>query len=268
MQKKRALALSKTSTLHYIRLVYRSILFVIAVVTYIINRVKKTGYLFGGLEKSLAFLMLIWTVFLVEMILRFFPTKIESLGCEKQFARNFKLNKNAEIVSFQGVNTKSILVVIAFWAALNTTIGILYLTNIIDKGILLLISLAYAVCDMICILFFCPFQTWIMKNKCCVSCRIYNWDFAMIFTPLIFIKNAFTWSLLALAIILLIKWEIIHKRYPERFIESKNANLSCANCDEKLCQHKKQLQKFLVDQKKLLKKLEKRKENYAYKSHK
>ena len=59
--------------------------------------------------------------------------------------------------------------------------------DIIDEGVLWLVCLFYGVCDMICILFFCPFQSWFLKNKCCCTCRIYNWDYAMMFTPLFFI---------------------------------------------------------------------------------
>lgn len=83
-----------------------------------------------------------------------------------------------------------------------------------------------------------------MKNKCCVTCRIYNWDYAMMFTPLLFIPSLFNWSLLALAIALLIKWEWIYHRHPERFYEESNDALRCANCREHLCHHKKQLQEL------------------------
>lgn len=85
-------------------------------------------------------------------------------------------------------------------------IGILYFADLIDEGILLLISLFYSVYDMICILFFCPFQTWFMKNKCCTICRIYNWDFTMMFTPFIFVLGMYTWSLLFIALALFITW--------------------------------------------------------------
>lgn len=98
---------------------------------------------------------------------------------------------------------------------------------------------------MICILFFCPFQTWLMKNKCCTSCRIYNWDFVMMFTPLLFIRSYATWSLFAMAFILFLRWEITLSLHPERFAENTNASLSCGCCEEKLCHHKGQLQSFL-----------------------
>ncbi|MCC8357928.1 MAG: hypothetical protein LJU34_08915, partial [Oscillospiraceae bacterium] len=114
----------------------------------------------------------------------------------------------------------------------------------------------YSVCDMICILFFCPFQTWFMKNKCCGSCRIYNWDYAMMFTPLMFIKSVYTWTLCAMALALLIRWELTFYRHPERFYEATNQSLKCANCHEKLCQHKKQLRRFLRRQQELAAKVQ------------
>ena len=127
------------------------------------------------------------------------------------------------------------------WLALNAVIGVLYFTHIIDVAILLLVSLFYGVCDMICILFFCPFQMWFMKNRCCTTCRIYNWDFAMMFTPLLFIPHAYTWSLLAMSLIILLRWKLTVRNRPERFAETTNACLSCKNCDEKLCLHKRHI---------------------------
>ena len=83
-----------------------------------------------------------------------------------------------------------------------------------------------------------------MKNRCCTVCRIYNWDFAMMFTPLVFIPNVYTWSLLGMSLLLLLRWEITLRRHPERFSDRTNACLSCQNCTEKLCHHNKPLQVF------------------------
>ncbi|MBR2884934.1 MAG: hypothetical protein IKB93_09110 [Clostridia bacterium] len=48
-----------------------------------------------------------------------------------------------------------------------------------------------------------------------------------------------------MSIILLIRWEIAVRKYPERFSDRTNACVSCENCEEKLCHHKKQLWNFL-----------------------
>ena len=243
--------LSKTSAMHYFKLVFRGALFVIALLTYIVNRINGTGEFFGGLDKKPIILIIIWVVFVSEMILRFFPSKMESMGCQKQFGKNFKPTKNINAKP-KNVSWKVTFAIVAAWVALNGLIGVLYYTGIIDEGILLLISLAYSACDMICSLFFCPFQTWFMKNKCCTTCRIYNWDYAMMFTPLVFTKSPFYWSILICALILLLRWEITYKLHPERFSENTNCSLSCAQCTEKLCHHKRQLKSFLNTNKSLL----------------
>lgn len=227
---------------HYFKLIYRCIFLITALAIYIFHRINNIYY-FSELKQKPVILFVIWSIFFIEMVLRFFPSKFESMGCQKQFKKNYKpINIDEEPNKQKGLKT---FLVIIFWILLNLIIGLLYFLNIIDPYILIIISLFYGVCDMICILVFCPFQTWIMKNKCCNTCRIYNYDYAMMFTPLIFIVHPFTYSLVILSMILLIKWEIIYKKYPERFVENKNDNLTCKNCKEKLCHYKKQLRYFI-----------------------
>jgi len=229
--------------MHYVKLILRSALFAAALVVYIVNRVNKTGLTFGGFEKNSIMLMIIVGFFVIEMIMRLIPHKFESMGCQKQFEKNYKPKKYDGKPEIQP--PLATFCVFVSWIALNAIIGILYFARIIDGGIVILISLAFSICGIICILFFCPFQTWMMKNICCGTCRIYNWDYAMMFTPLIFIPNYFTWTLLGMALIIVIKWELTVWLYPERFSEKCNNSLSCAMCKEKLCQHKTQLQSFL-----------------------
>ena len=68
----------------------------------------------------------------------------------------------------------------------------------------------------------------------------------MMFTPLFFIPSFGTWSILAIALVVLIKWELTVWKYPEQFSENTNESLKCVNCNEKLCMHKKQLTKFRI----------------------
>ena len=239
---KRKWHLSKISILHCFKLVFRSALLITATVLYILNRIEDSSAPFGKVGQKPAILGLIWVFFTVGMILRFFPSHTESMGCQKQFKINF-IPTETTVPTVKTARTTA-LVALA-WIALNALIGVLYYTHLIDGGILLLICLFYSVCDMICILFFCPFQTWFMKNKCCGSCRIYNWDYAMMFTPLIFLPGLYTWSLLGLALLLLLVWELSFRLHPERFFEETNTCLTCSHCREKLCHHKKQLRSFL-----------------------
>ncbi|MBQ7337545.1 MAG: hypothetical protein IJW40_03715 [Clostridia bacterium] len=251
MSKKHKFRLSKISALHYFKLFYRSALWIAATVTYIIGKLNDAPTLMHGLQRMPITLSVIWVIFVAEMVLRFFPSNAESMGCQKQFRKNYiPAQQDGQVP--QRRTSRGVLAVAVCWILLNGTIGVLYDTGCIDAGILLLISLAYSVCDMICILFFCPFQTWFMKNKCCGSCRIYNWDYAMMFTPLVFIRSIYTWSLLGIALFLLLVWEISARLHPERFSECSNAALSCANCKEKLCHHKTQLRHFLKTNKDIL----------------
>ena len=240
--------ITRIVAMHYVKLTYRSALFLLTLGVYIHNRLRGSMEPFGGLENNRLLMSAAWLVFFFEMVLRFFPDRVESMGCQKQFRRNYSpRGTNADRLSARPAKTSSVIAVIASWLALNGAIAALYFINIIDAGILLLVALLYSVCDVICILFFCPFQTWFLKNKCCATCRIYNWDYAMMCTPLLFIKNVYALSLAALSLILLIEWEIMLYLHPERFCEATNSTLSCAACREKLCHHKRQLRRFLED---------------------
>lgn len=243
MENKRNKAkISVISAHHFAKLIFRSFLLLFSTAVYIINRLEKTGETFGGMEDNKLGVGVIWLIFVAEILLRFFPSRTESMGCQKQFKKNYIPSGESTPVNMSGARTFAAL---ASWIALNGIFGALYLAGIFDAGIMVLIALAFAVCDMICILYFCPFQTWIMKNKCCNSCRIYNWDYAMMATPLVFVKNPFAISIVAFSLLLVLRWEITYRIYPERFSEATNCSLHCANCEEKLCQHKTQLRSFL-----------------------
>ena len=231
--------LSRISTHHYVRLVYRSVLFVLLLISYISYRIHNGEAIPDALQKRPAILAIAWIVSAVEMTFRFFPSRLESPGCQKQFRRNYTKSGETDI-RIQDNNATVLIALI--WIVFNGIIGALRMIDLLDDGILILLCSAYSVCDLVCILFFCPFQTWFMKNKCCGTCRIYNWDYAMMFTPFFFLRNAYAWSLLAMSIVLLVRWEITFYKYPERFAENTNEYLRCRNCPEKLCTHKTQLQ--------------------------
>lgn len=235
MRKKK---LTIVSILHYVRLVYRSVLFLLLLIDYISFRLFSGQDIAARLESHPPILVLTWAVFVFEMILRFFPSRFESPGCQKQFARNYRKSGNT-VISIPD-NNATVLVALV-WIVFNGLFGALHMSGVLDDGIMILLCSAYSVCDMICILFFCPFQSWFMKNKCCSSCRIYNWDYAMMFTPLFFVRRSYSWSLLLLSVALLFRWEIVFFKHPERFSENTNDYLNCQNCTEKLCTHKKQL---------------------------
>ena len=245
--------LSKLYVYHYFKLIFRILLFSAALAIYIVARTKGSlNSLQAELRSHPIFWAILWIFFAVGMVLRIFPSKFETIGCQKQLKRNY-LPTGEEKPSL--TSWKATFSLTVAWIALNLVFGILYFTKIFDAGILILISLLYSVCDIVCILFFCPIRDWFLKNKCCTDCRIYNWDYAMMFTPLVFLPHPYTWSLLGLSLILLVIWEVMYKLYPERFAKNTNASLACQNCKEKPCRHKKRIERILKKGKEKLAKL-------------
>ncbi len=258
-QQKKKEKMSDISLLHYYKLVFRSLLFLAALAMYIYAKIKPDAFettfsfttndlnkLFSTFTPLSAFLLFVWFFEIFEMILRFFPSRFESMGCQKQFKRNYMPREGAAPAK-RSDTMKGVVLTGVLWVLLIAVFGVLHfaLPNHFDQGILLLIALIFSICDMICILFFCPFHTWFMKNKCCGSCRIYNWDYLMMFSPLIFIPSWYTWTLVAFALALFFRWELTAYMRPERFSEATNEALMCKNCPEKLCHHKRQLRHYL-----------------------
>lgn len=187
--------------------------------------------------------MLLWLFLVVAIIARFIPGIIKNPGYQKQFIKYYvpTPNYDEEILCIKHRIKRAnqgAWKVLALWVAVNAVVGLLYFGGIIDETVLVIIAVFYAVADVVCILYYCPFQHLLMKNRCCMTCRIYNWDFLMICTPLIFIKSWLTWSLVLIALIVLIRWEYVYKHHPERFFGATNSKLRCVNCSSKLCRAK------------------------------
>jgi len=96
---------------------------------------------------------------------------------------------------------------------------------------LYIVFLSINLSDYICILLWCPFRSLFLKNKCCNTCRISNWDRLMKFALLLFIPNFYTISIFIMGLIVFILWEISFTNNPEYFYSSSNEMLRCSNCD-------------------------------------
>ena len=155
-KEEKTILMTKRKKVHYVKLLLRSLLFCAVLVFYILDRTDVLTY-------HAIVPIVVWVFFVVEMFLRFFPSGLESMGYQKQFARNYEPTETESTPT--NPSWKQTALVTAVWLALNAVVGVLYFTGIIDRGILILIAIAYSVCDIVCILFFCPFQTWFMKNR-------------------------------------------------------------------------------------------------------
>lgn len=184
-------------------------------------------------------LHILWFIWVCDMFLQIIPIKnTVALGSQKLFANRFqpireKINYKA-LKNYIVTTTKAAYKVMILWVLLIAAIGALYYFNIINKVWLFMISVFFYVCDLICVLIWCPFRL-IMKNKCCTTCRIFNWDHLMMFSPLIFVGGFYSISLVVMAILAWLVWEACIMLYPERFCEMTNASLKCIKCTDKLC---------------------------------
>ena len=182
-----------------------------------------------------------WLGLVICMIFRLFPSRIESLGCQKIYVNKFDPSGKDPTEEDLRTGDKSALRSFLFWIALNAVFFVAYWFDIADERFMVCLAGFYSVVDIFCILFFCPFQSWFMHNRCCTTCRIFDWDYLMICTPLLAFPNAVTLSASAIAFIIFLRWELVYARNKERFYETSNCSLKCSRCEEHLCQYKRTL---------------------------
>lgn len=231
--------ISKIRKAYLARLVGRCLIFVICVLLWIFK--PETLAVLSGRNFFTQFspLHLLWVIWLIDMIHQLLPVKKQiPLGSQKLFQHRFqpirdKINYKAlreHVIS----TTKSAYQIFLLWASLILVLGLLYKLDVLSASHLFLISVLFYVCDLICVLIWCPFRL-IMKNRCCTTCRIFNWDHLMMFTPMLFINSFFSVSLLVLAFAVWVVWELCFMMYPERFWDQSNEALKCSKCTDKLC---------------------------------
>lgn len=184
-------------------------------------------------------LHLLWLIWVGDMTLQLIPAKKNlSLGSKKLFKQYFRpaqiktdlLALKRYIVS----TTRAAYRIMLLWAALIAVLGFCHFRGWLSDAALFMASVLFYVCDLICVLFWCPFRL-LLKNRCCTTCRIFNWDHVMMFTPMLFVCGFYSYSLLALSLVVWVAWELSVLLHPERFWWQSNETLQCANCTDKLC---------------------------------
>lgn len=162
--------------------------------------------------------------------LRIVPFKEEQLTADEEARNQIRADRLREIAP-----------VAVFWVLFNALAALLLARfGLLSEQTVLMWTLFYFLFDMVCVVLWCPIQLLLMRNRCCTTCQIFNWDAIMAVTPLVFLlpdlRTAwFVWPLLALGLVVLLRWELAFARHPERFDERTNASLSCVNCKDRLC---------------------------------
>ena len=117
-----------------------------------------------------------------------------------------------------------------YWVLAVLFVGLLYYTEVLNTMWLMLTVVFFIFMDQFCVSVWCVFK-WIIGNKCCNTCRINNWGYLMAFSTLIYVPSFWTYSVLIMSAIVVIQWEYLAAKHPERFFELYNINLQCRNCD-------------------------------------
>ena len=258
MEKKKRLGMFP---IYVIKLILRICIFLVVLAAYLfrpeyfdliltrksITDFQLSGGTRAGLEDYLAqfnmlWVLIIWALLMLNMILQMIPSNGSlTMGSRKEFSHYYRpVEDYDELKMYRYIqkNNLSAIWVLLAWLSFNAIFGALYVFDIIETKELILLSIFYYVCDLICVVIWCPFQSFFIRNKCCVNCRIFNWGHFMMFTPLLFIRNFFTWSLFFTSLVVMLRWEITLLKHPERFWEGSNQVLQCANCQDKICKIK------------------------------
>ena len=225
---------------YILRFVGRVAVLLAAVAVYILH--PQSFSILEGMNffREFSVLHLLWVLLVLDMVLQMSPSRrIIALGSQKQFGRHFRpaprTPDRESLKGFIKTSNRSAGIILIIWILLVLLLGGLYLLGILDRGIMVLISTAFYVCDLICVLFWCPFRVIFMKNRCCTTCRIFNWDHLMMFLHLLFVPGFFTLSLGIASVVIFAVWEVTFHRHPERFWDRSNRALRCISCTDQLC---------------------------------
>ena len=231
--------MSKVRKIYFVRLAVRCVILLLCVGLYICRRASFEVLRGWSFFKRASVLHILWLVWVGDMLQQLIPAKgYISLGSQKHFLKRFR--PIAEKINYPALKehiistTKAAYKVFALWLGVLAVLAALYFAGVLSREIVFLICVGFYVCDLICVLVWCPFRL-IMKNRCCTTCRIFNWDHLMMFSPFILIPGFYTTTLFLLSFAVWVVWELCVMMYPERFWESSNQALRCSECTDKLC---------------------------------
>ena len=222
-----------------LRLAFRVLTAVVTVWVLLADRSAFRVLTGWGFWQRLSPLHLLWLIWMGDMVLQLIPTRqVMAMGSQKQFGRWYRPAAGWDagaLADYVRKSDRGANKVLVSWVAVTIILGVLRSAEIFGPEELLLTSVFFYVCDLICVVVWCPFRTFLMKNRCCTTCRIFNWDHMMMFVPFLFVPGFYGWTLAGLAAVVAVVWEVLWCRHPERFWEGSNQALRCANCADRLC---------------------------------
>lgn len=231
--------MSKIRRTYVIKLIARIVILLATIVLYFVTPDQFDIVEGWNFFKKLSIFHILWAVWVFDMVTQLLPVKNIALGSQKLFKEKFRpvinmLLDKERLMQYIKSTNKAAGKVMALWLSLVAALSALKHFKVIESKHLFLVTVAFYVCDLICVLIWCPFRL-MLGNKCCTTCRIFNWDHFMMFTPMLWVGSFFSISLIALALIDFVVWELNVYLHPERFWEHSNLSLKCSECTDKLC---------------------------------
>lgn len=171
-----------------------------------------------------------------EVIIPVFNRSIYSSKMQKRMFIEVDGYEPSKVKRLAQRENRVAIVIFVLYSLLIIGLGTLYLTiDWLDDWFIYLVFFGLNFSDYFCIMIWCPFRQWFLKNSCCNTCRISNWDRIMKFSILIFIPNVYTITIFALGTLIFLYWEFQHFTHPERFYRVSNKRLWCSHCDKITC---------------------------------
>ena len=230
---------SKLRKIYILRFIGRIVAFILSVLVFIFKP-EYLNVIHGfNFFREFSPLHILWVLWMIDMLQQLIPIRGNvSLGSQKLFRQHFKpirekINPKA-LREYIVSTTKSAYLVFILWALCLAILGGVYYTGFLKDEHLFLITALFYVMDLFCVLIWCPFRL-NMKNRCCTTCRIFNWDHMMMFTPMLFVCGFYSISLLVMSGVVFLAWELCVLLHPERFWFKTNEALRCSECTDKLC---------------------------------
>jgi hypothetical protein len=223
------------------KLVFRALLLATAVVLFFVDREKLNFVTVIQQGAGGVFLWLIWASLVIDMLYRVFSNRRIAIGARKHFACSYQAVSHAEITPenrravYKRLNKGALLSAVGWFIISAATLFALCMFGVLTPAVVLILVLLYAVLDLVFILFFCPFQALFMRNRCCAVCRIYNWDYFMMCAPMILFPSVYSLGLVALAALVVLRWEVALYKNPHFFVSETNENLRCEACTDRVC---------------------------------
>ena len=178
---------------------------------------------------------ILWALVIFILLKRMIPRFNKKISSRKIFggfydeADGISPKRGEQMRRIKAMADRGALKSAFYWSLLLADMALWRMVGMFNDTWIYITVLFFVFMDQFCVSVFCPFK-WLAKSKCCSTCRINNWGYIMAFSPLVFIPAFWTWSIVAISIIVVIQWEYLYHRHPQRFFETHNTALMCRNC--------------------------------------